>query len=142
MDRGPPGGPPPPRAGGGAPNRWAARGENRVVELAAGDGVDGGHLGAGVLQASARGRQRFDGVDQVRGIGGGRLGAREHHRDLAPRALDGPCGQFGQGAADHFLVGLGQLPADGGAAVRAEHLDRVGQAVGEPVRRLEEHAGA
>lgn len=63
-------------------------------------------------------------------------------RDLPAYALGGPGGQCAEAVAPDLLVGLGQLTADGGAAVGAEDLGHRLQGGGEPVRRLEVDEGA
>ena len=50
-----------------------------------------------------------------------------------------PRGQLAEAAADDLLVGLGQFAAHRPRTVGAEASRRVGQEVGQPVRRLEEH---
>ena len=58
-------------------------------------------------------------------------GGRQHDGDLAAHAVGRPGGHLGEGAAPDLLVGLGELAADGDATVRAEHVDGVGEGVGQ-----------
>ena len=117
-------------------------GQRGRVELALAHPGRLGHHPHRVLQPLPVGHPLVHRADQRVDVRRDRRGrAGQHDGDLAAHRPDGrPLGQLGQRPAEHLLVGLGQLPADRGRPVRSEHLDRGGQRVAQPVRRLEEHA--
>ena len=73
----------------------------------------------------------------VTAAGAGRT--RHHQRDLPEHALRGTGGQNGERLPADLLVRLGQLTAERGAAVRAEHFRHGREGRRHPVGSLEEH---
>jgi len=113
--------------------------------LSTGEPAGGGPVGWRPLD-SALGLVDLDEPSVQPFLGGLRLfagyagwGAGHHHGDLAEDAVSRPRSQLGEATPAYLFVGLGQLPADGRRTVRPERRGGVGEHLGQPVRRLEEH---
>ncbi len=99
------------------------------------------YLAAGVLDTNTRRDELLHLGYQRRqfGVGGG---ARHHHGDLAEHTTGRPDRQLVKRSAHHFLMHLGQLPADRRRTGTTELLDGIVKARSQPARGFEENTGA
>ena len=115
------------------PGSAAAYGERRLIQLALAEPGCLGDRGGGVLEPLPRGGAREHLVDRGRQVGVARARPLDDEHDLTPSTVGELLGELAQRPARDLLVALGELAADGAAALGARTPSKAKRSVGRPL---------